>query len=69
MGLRAKTLRWDVRKDARIFSSLMLGDVKKWISKGNLKEDDLVWHAGLSGWRRASDQEELKSLFKKTKEE
>ena len=61
--------KWDVKKGARIFSRLTFAQVKGFISRGVLKEDDLVWHSGLSGWRKASDVEELKRFFQKLTKE
>lgn len=43
--------RWDIKRDAKLFSRLSFGQVKRLISKGMIKEDDLIWHNGLSGWR------------------
>ena len=59
--------RWDVKRAGRIFSRLSLGHVKRSITKGLIKEDDLIWHSGMSGWRKADESEELKPLFKKRK--
>ena len=55
--------RWDVKRDAKIFFNLSFGAIKEMIL-GGVKEDDLVRHTGMSGWRKASEQEELKPFFK-----
>lgn len=61
--------RWDVKDNGKVFSYLSLGRVKRLISKGIIKEDYLIWHSGLSGWRKAGEVDELKTLFQKVKEE
>lgn len=60
--------RWDVKDGRKIFSYLSFSQIKGLISKGMLKEDNLIWHSGLSGWRKAGEQEELKPFFQKVKE-
>lgn len=61
--------RWDVKRGGRIFSRLSFAQVKEFISRGALKEDDLIWHSGLSGWRKAGETEELKRFFQELKKE
>ena len=65
--MRATEQRWDVKRDALRFPGLRFGSIKSMVLKGAIKEDDLVWHAGMSGWRKAGEQEELKSFFKENK--
>lgn len=60
--------RWDVKRGGRIFSRLSFGQIKRSISKGIIKEDDLVWHSGLSGWLKAGEAKELRPFFQKVKE-
>ena len=59
--------RWDVKRESKIFSALSFGQVTRLIAKGLLKEDDLIWHSGLSGWRKAGEVEELKPFFQELK--
>lgn len=59
--------KWDVKREAKIFANLSFGIIKRMILKGKIKDDDLVWHAGMSGWRKAGEQEELKSLLNRSK--
>lgn len=61
--------RWDVKRDALRFPDLSFGAIKRMILCGAIKDDDLVWHAGMSGYRKASEQEELKAFFLKRKNE
>lgn len=65
--MEEKEERWDFKRDAKIFSYLRLGEMKRLIYKGLIKEDDLIWHPGLSGWRKAGDQEELRPFFDEIK--
>jgi len=56
--------KWDVKRDAKIFCNLSFGAIKRMILGGVIKEDDLVWHTGMSGYRNAGEQEELIPLFR-----
>ena len=69
MGSGQIEQRWDVRDGGKIFSHLSFGQITRLISKGLIKEDSLIWHSGLSGWRKAGEQEELKPFFQKLKKE
>lgn len=60
--------RWDVKDGGKIFSHLSFGQIKRLIANGLIKEDHFIWHSGLSGWRKAGEQEELKPFFQKAKE-
>ena len=55
--------RWDVKRGATIVSSLGFGAIKRMITGGVIKEDDLVWHTGMSGYRKAGEQKELIPFF------
>jgi len=44
----------------KYFTCLNFGQMTKLAATGRLKEDDLIWHSGLSGWRKAGEAEELK---------
>ena len=61
--MSATEKRWDVKRDALRFPDLSFGAIKRMILCGAIKDDDFVWHSGMSGYRKASEQEELKSFF------
>jgi len=61
--MSATEKRWDVKRDALRFPDLSFGAIKRMTLCGAIKEDDLVWHSGMSGWRKAIEQEELKPIF------
>lgn len=61
--------RWDVKDGGKIFSNLSFGQIKRLIAKGIIKEDNLIWHSGLSGWRKAGEQEKLKPFLRELKQE
>ena len=63
MGLNNTEQRWDAKRESTIVSNLSFGAIKRMILGGVIKEDDLVWHAGMSGYRKAREQEELTPLF------
>ena len=55
--------KWDVKRESTTVSNLSIGAIKRMILGGVIKDDDLVWHTGMSGYRKAGEQEELKALF------
>ena len=55
--------KWDVKRVSTIVSDLSIGAIKRMIRGGVIKDDDLVWHAGMSDYRKAGEQEDLKPLF------
>ena len=59
--------KWDVKRESTTVSNLSIGAIKRMILCGAIKDDDLVWHSGMSGYRKASEQEELKSFFSEVK--
>ena len=67
MGSSNTAKRWDVKRDAKIFCNLSFGAIKEMILGGGVKEDDLVRHTGMSGWRKAIEHEELKAFFSEVK--
>ncbi|GEM_PF-3687508 len=67
MAIDATEQKWDIKQDCKIFSCLNFGQMTKLAATGRLKEDDLIWHSGLSGWRKAGEAEELKPFFQKLK--
>lgn len=58
---------YDLKTDSKVLTPITRGRMERWISEGRVKEYHLVWRSGLSGWRRASDLEELRPLFEKAK--
>jgi len=64
MDLSNTEKSWDVKREATIISHLSFNSLNRMILKGLIKDDDLVWHAGLSGWRKAGEQEYLIPIFK-----
>ena len=69
MGSSNTEQRWDVKRDAKTFCNLSFDAIKQMIlvGGGGIKEDDLVRHTGMSGWRKAIEHEELKSFFSEVK--
>jgi hypothetical protein len=63
MDLSNTKKKWDVKGKTTIAYNLSFGSITNMILKGAIKEDDLVWHAGMSGWRKVGEQEDLKPIF------
>ncbi|MDO9542421.1 MAG: response regulator [Kiritimatiellia bacterium] len=66
MDANATEKRWDVKREAKIIYGLRFDDIKRLILGRLIKEGDLIWHADLSGWRKAGEQEELKPFFNRS---
>lgn len=59
-------IRYDIRRGADIYRTILQPRLQGWISSGKIKRGEiLVWRSGLSGWRRAEELEELAPFFEK----
>jgi len=59
-------IRYDIRRGADIYRTILQPRLQGWISCGKIKRGEiLVWRSGLSGWRRAEELEELIPFFEK----
>jgi len=57
-------MRWDIRRGASVYHDVSDTRIKIWIKTGKLKAGEaVVWHAGLSGWRKPEELEELRRFF------
>ena len=53
-------MRWDIKRGANVYRQVSDDRIKLWIITGKIKAGEVVvWHTGLSGWRRPEELEEL----------
>jgi hypothetical protein len=43
--------------------------IRRWITEGRVAENDLIWRSGFTKWRKVSECDEFKDLFKPEKSE
>jgi len=57
-------MRWDIKRGANVYRQVSDDRIKFWIITGKIKAGEVVvWHTGLSGWRRPEELEELIPFF------
>jgi len=58
-------LKWDIKRGANVYHQVSDVRVKLWIKTGKIKAgESIVWHTGMSGWRRPEELAELRAFFK-----
>ena len=55
---------WYLGIDGKVEGPLDLATIRERVEEGRLSPEDLVWRAGFSGWKRASDADKIGLLFK-----
>jgi len=59
-------IRWDIKRGAGIYSAVLDGRLKNWISTGKIKSGEVVvWRSSFSGWRKPEELKELEPFFKR----
>lgn len=58
-------VKWDIKKEHRIYTNVYTHRLVHWIANGIIKKGEfIVWRGGLSGWQKPENLPELIPFFK-----